>query len=86
MGSNIKQLKEAIRQPYAWPGGYEKSALMSDGGAICMGCCRDNFRNIVDSTKKNIGDGWKLESIGIVWEGECQCDQCGKDLVVYGND
>lgn len=86
MVSSIKQLKAAIRHPYAWPGGYEISAIMSDGGVLCMKCCKDNFSNIVDSTKRDIRDGWKIEAIDCVWEGDCNCEQCGKSVVVYPSD
>jgi len=84
--SKIKQLKEAIRHPYAWPGGYEKSAVMDDGATLCMKCCKENFSNIVDSTKRNIRDGWQFAGVDIIWEGDCQCEQCGKSLAVYGGE
>jgi hypothetical protein len=86
MTGKIKQLKEAIRHPYAWPGGYEISAVMNDGASLCMACCRDNFRNIVDSTNKQIRDGWQLEAVDVIWEGDCRCEQCGKNLAVYEDD
>lgn len=40
----VEQVKDFIRQPYAWPGGYPKILLMSDGGTICPACARGNLR------------------------------------------
>jgi hypothetical protein len=85
VNETIKQLKNAIRHRYAFPGGYELSAITQDGAALCMECCKENFRNIVDSTKKQIGDGWQVAGIDILWEGIHNCDQCNKDLSVYGD-
>ena len=80
----IQQLKDAIRHPYAWPGGYEKSAVMEDGTLLCTTCCKANFRNIIDSTKKQVRDGWQLAGVDVMWEGWHNCDQCNKNLSVYG--
>ena len=38
--TNTKELREAIRTPYAWPGGYKTIIILSDGEAICHECAK----------------------------------------------
>ena len=81
MKNNIlQQVKDAIRNPYAWPGGYPVYTLLSDGDLLCCTCAKDNFRLIADSTKHNNFDGWKAEGALVLWEGEEMCAHCGKVL------
>lgn len=73
-----KLVKDLIRNPYAFPGGYPKFAITSDGCPICHKCCKDEFRQIVQSTSR---DGWEIVAIDINYEDkECYCDNCGKKI------
>lgn len=88
----IEQIKDLIREPYAWPGGYEKFAVMNDGGLLCAECCKAHFRLIVEDTKGNYRTGWdaagvdcaaNLESADFIHEHSefyslDFCDQCQK--------
>lgn len=56
----IKELKNDLRQGYAWPGGYEIVYFSDDGEIICQDCIRANFRLVVDSMRHNIQDGWGI--------------------------
>jgi hypothetical protein len=62
----VKQLKEHIRQPYAWPGGYEIIFIASDGETLCHNCARENFKEIIWSMKNRVNDGWRVVGIGIL--------------------
>lgn len=74
----IKQLKDLIRHPFAWPGGYPKFGVFTDGGAVCHVCAKDNFRSILRATKQQLRDGWQFESQRINWEEpHLICGQCG---------
>ena len=76
-----KLVKDFIRQPYAWPGGYPMFAITGDGAALCKECCKSEFRNIVDSIHRDCSDGWKVEAIDVNWEdSELYCDHCN-DLI-----
>lgn len=57
---NTKELKNAIRNKYAWPGGYTLFGVCSDGGVLCSKCMRENFHSILWSIKNNVSDGWKV--------------------------
>ena len=80
--NNVELLKSIIRQPFAWPGGYERAALMNDGGIVCWKCCQDEYRNILDSTRNECRDGWQVIGqvvIGMDYDetGE-YCAHCNK--------
>ena len=74
-------VRMVARERYAWPGGYELCVVTSDGALVCSGCVRENYREIIDSTKKEISDGWRC--IGISNESELEddfCSECNKQL------
>ncbi len=86
----LHQVKAAIREPYAWPGGYPVAILMADGDCLCPGCARENFRAIVGSTlRRNLErDGWEAAGSEINWEdADMTCAHCG-DLIpsAYGEE
>jgi len=81
MCNPISDLKEIIRSPYAWPGGYPKYIICDDGGAICPTCARDNYRAMLHSTKNQTRDGWQVRAAAINWEDEfLHCDHCGEQI------
>jgi hypothetical protein len=61
--NTINKLKYAIRNKYAWPGGYEFFGICSDGGTLCPDCMKENFRPIIWSIKNKVNDGWKVDTI-----------------------
>ena len=71
---------DIIREPYAWPGGYERIAITDDGGLLCHSCVKDNLREIACSHKDN---GWHVVAADIAEnydEEPLYCDHCGKLL------
>lgn len=77
-------IKEALRQPYAWPGGYTKRFFAYDA-FICADCVKKNLRVVFEDTTMNAG-GWNL-GVEIYWEGPVHfCDQCGTEIASeYGD-
>lgn len=77
----VRQIKEAARNVYAWPGGYPLFVLMTDGEALCPKCAKDNFGLIGRSTRDDTRDGWAAAGVGIHWEGSAlTCAHCGGDI------
>ncbi len=76
----IEAVKRAIREPFAWPGGYPVYTIMQDGGMLCPVCAKGNFSAIVKATKTHGQSGWEAAGSDILWEGEGQCAHCGKIL------
>ena len=85
---NLTFLKQAIRQGYAWPGGYPLSAITFDGSALCMDCCRKNWRNICHEMliRGWQSCGWGIRSVEVLWEGGNYCDQCSCNLDAYPSE
>ena len=85
--SLTKRAKDAIRMPYAWPGGYPLSIFTIDGGVLCPACAKRNWQALCEGTLKPAwrGCGWCIATVDVVWEGDCVCDECGEDVTAYGN-
>ena len=69
-----------IREPYAWPGGYERIAITDDGGVLCHKCVKSELYQIAWSYK---GDGWHVVETDITKyydEELLYCGHCGKLL------
>lgn len=87
MRRNLISLKRAIRAKYAWPGGYPLSAITFDGAALCMDCCRKEWRAIcADNLIPSLGWGWRIASVDVLWEGGNYCDHCNANLDAYQSD
>lgn len=88
MKNNIMaSVREYIRTPYAWPGGYQKILIMSDGEVICPDCARSEYRQISNSTRHKLRDGWSAEGVDIFYEGaSINCAHCNKQIdSAYGD-
>lgn len=74
----LRQVKQAIRSPYAWPGGYPLYVLMSDGEALSIDAAKAEWRQICRATIASYRDGWKAEAVVINWEDpELYCAHTG---------
>jgi len=82
-------LKNLIRQPYAWPGGYPRYAIMADCEALCVKCCKSEFKLILKETRdKGTRSGWCFYGVDINWEdNDLYCVHCGDRIEsAYGDD
>jgi len=76
-----EQVKNLIRQPFAFPGGYPKFAITSDGDALCHECCQFEFRNIITSIRQDLNDGWQVVGVDINWEDPLLfCGHCNQRI------
>ena len=75
-----KILKDVVREPYAWPGGYEKFAIANDGGVLCHECCKKYFKTIMHSTLFEYKDGWDVVGVECMAnvDGSLYCDNCSR--------
>ena len=64
----LAQVKRAIREPYAWPGGYPLYVVMRDGEPLSVEAARSNWRSIVRATLAGRRDDWKAAGVEINWE------------------
>ena len=78
--TNTKDIKEAIRHKYAWPGGYPLF-LVTQGAALCVDCGRKHYRQIAYAIMHGLSDGWKVEAADVNWEDPSLfCDHCSKRI------
>lgn len=76
----LQAVREFIRQPYAWPGGYPLVLVLSDGETLCATCARAEYRQISNATRHNLRDGWRAAGVEVHWEGEPEiCAHCGRE-------
>ena len=78
----LVQVREAIRNPYAWPGGYPVYVVLCDGARLCPQCARNNYRLISYETRHADSDGyWRALGAEAFMEGEDDyCADCNAPL------
>jgi len=79
----ITAVKDALRNPYGWPGGYRRAIYTEDGEELCMRCTRENFRLIVQATvyDKRYSNPWAVAEVNFHWEGPPHfCCNCNVEL------
>lgn len=80
---NTQQLREAVRTPYAWPGGYPTFILMDDGETLCHACARTEYRALSTSLRHGDSDGWRPVCQDVNWEdANMYCAHCSKHMEV----
>lgn len=83
------ELKRAIRDKFAWPGGYEIFGICSDGGVLCCDCMKQEYRQIADARKYGGNNGWRVVAVDHAGNTDTHtaCDHCSKEIVDgFGND
>ncbi len=83
-----QSVKDAIRNPYAFPGGYPKYIVCNDGGCLCPQCAKDNFHAIAHDTVKGWKTGFDVAGANINWEDDSlYCDNCNNPIPsAYGEE
>jgi hypothetical protein len=77
--------KDAIREPFCFPGGYSKVVYLTEG-PICITCAHETWCDLVRSTLFH-DDGWSVAGVGVYWEGPAaHCVSCSREMPSeYGN-
>ena len=86
--ATLVRVRDAIRNPYTWLGGYPVYVVLSDGARLCPKCARDNYRLISYETRHADADGyWRAVGAEVFWEGpDDYCADCGAPLPsAYGD-
>lgn len=53
---------------YAWPGGYPKFFLTSDGEALSYKYAKENIFAICRAIRDGLNDGWRVVACDVNWE------------------
>jgi hypothetical protein len=68
----------ALRQPYAWPGGYPTYFVCVDGASLCHRCAKDNGGMITQAVRSQLTEEWLVVGQEVNWENaSLYCDCCG---------
>ena len=90
MKNTIALVREAVRQKYAWPGGYPMFLIMADSEAICMACARKEWENIARATRypDYIDKQWQCIGAEVNWEDTTlYCAHCSELIEsAYGGE
>ena len=77
-------VKDIIEEPYAWPGGYDRFMVMTDGGVLCSKCVSKERRYIYEEIKDpHIRGGWAPAGIDYTdnVDDPLMCDNCNQWIV-----
>jgi hypothetical protein len=77
----LASVKHAIRNRYAWPGGYPLYVVMADGEALSCEAAKENWRAICSATICGSRDGWQAAGADINYEdGDLYCAHSGQRI------
>jgi len=73
----IMRALDIIRNPFVWPGGHEKIAVMNDGEVLCKDCVKENISLIASADER---EEWHIAGVDIAGnrDGPLYCAICDK--------
>jgi hypothetical protein len=86
---NTRQVKEAIRTKYAWPGGYPLFLFTSDGATLCIDCGRSKWKQICfEMRHPERHNQFQVICADVNWEDtNMYCAHCNEKIEsAYGDD
>lgn len=86
---SLDDVKRAIRDKYAWPGGYPLYLVMADGEVLSIDAARAEFRHIVRAhIDKCVDKQWVVVGVCINWENaHLYCSHTGERIeCAYGEE
>lgn len=81
MTYTVEQFRKDLEAPYAWPGGYPRYFVMSDGEAMSFEGAKENQAQIETAITERSRDTWRVEGCDINWEDpDLFCCHTGKRI------
>ena len=84
-----QSIKNAVRNKYAWPGGYPLYLVTYDGDALSIDAARENWRLICSAyIRQDRRDSWYVCGADINYEDDnLYCAHSGEKIEsAYGNE
>ncbi len=80
---SLRFADQAAESPHAFPGGYPRFAVTSDGAVLCPSCCKTERESIGTTTGS---DGWNVIGIDLNFEDDhLFCSHCSSKIeAAYG--
>ncbi len=76
-------LIDIIKQPYVWPGGYERLVITADGALLCSQCIRKEAKRIMSDIRDNCDTGWLPKGTCYEAVSADYSREINKDLISY---
>jgi hypothetical protein len=71
---SLRLATSLVKEPFSWPGGYPKFAVMDDGAPLCKECAKSERDSIATTTGS---DGWCIAKLAINFENsDLICSNC----------
>jgi hypothetical protein len=75
---SLRLANSLVEEPYTWPGGYPRFAVLDDGAALCKSCAHTERLAIATTTGS---DGWCIQRLSVNLEdGDLICSHCGDQI------
>ena len=85
----ITQFRRLMREgQYAWPGGYPRYFVTTDGGVLSFEAAKECRRQILEAlARQDQRSGWGVAGVDINWEDpDLVCDHSGQRIeCAYGD-
>ena len=77
-----QEIKQAIREKYAWPGVYPLYLITGDCQALCVTCAKKEYKQVAWAIRHRMKrDCWYIEAADINWEDpSLYCDHCSQRI------
>ena len=79
----MRQVRRAIRDGYAWPGGYHLIVSTDDGSCLCAKCARIEYSDLSLATRNPYHPSLPYVWVGCDIDSDTPCDRCGDQLAAY---
>lgn len=67
--------------PFAWPGGYPRFFVLSDGEPLSFEAAKTERRAILEALREGLNNGWRPIGADINWEdADLYCVHTGKPI------
>lgn len=77
----VEQFREHLAEPWAWPGGYPRYFITSDGAALSYRAAREEAEQIEYAIANKLSDGWRVVAVDINFEdADLFCDHTGEKI------
>ena len=81
MAYTVADFQRDLAEPYAWPGGYPRYFLCSDGEVLSFAAAKENEAVIVDAIADGDDSGWRVVACDINWEDtDMVCAHSGEPI------
>lgn len=81
MSYSVEQFDKDLENEFAWPGGYQRYFITSDGAALSFKSATKNADLIREAIRDNDNCGWRVEACDINWENaDLYCDDTSERI------